>query len=142
MFNLPEIALLDVIVEHALSITMLSVALFVFSVACVLVFLTRIPPTYFQDSHRRDFMRHYPISVRWAGKIVKNLLGVALVLCGLVMAIPGVPGQGILTIVVGLALLDLPGKQRYERKLLSRSTVATAINRIRRKFSKRPLVLD
>lgn len=137
-----SLALLELIREHALEITAVSVASFVISIAFVIVFLTHIPPTYFQDSHDRNFMAHHPVPVRWVVKVIKNFLGAIIVLCGLVMAIPGVPGQGLLTIVVGLTLLDFPGKRRYERKLLRRPAVFSAINRTRQRFSKPPLILD
>ena len=56
--------------------------------------------------------------IRVLGLVAKNLAGVLLVLLGLIMAIPGVPGQGLLTAVIGITLLNLPGKLKVERRLL------------------------
>ena len=56
--------------------------------------------------------------MRWAGLIGKNALGIMLVLLGILMSIPGVPGQGILTILLGIMLIDLPGKRALEYKIL------------------------
>ncbi len=53
-----------------------------------------------------------------------------------------VPGQGILTILIGIMLLDLPGTRNLELKLVRRPHVLGAINRIRARFHKPPLELD
>ena len=37
--------------------------------------------------------------------------GGLLILLGLVMALPGIPGQGVLTMIVGLTMIDFPGKR-------------------------------
>jgi len=63
-------------------------------------------------------------------------------LLGIVMSLPGIPGQGVLTILLGIMLLDLPGKRRLEQKILSKPRVLEKINRLRQKFSRPPLVLD
>lgn len=73
-------------------------------------------------------------------RIGKNALGVLLIAAGLVMAIPGVPGQGVLTMLMGLLLLDLPGKRRFELRLLSRPEVLSRLNRMRARFGREPLV--
>ena len=73
---------------------------------------------------------------------MKNMLGVALVILGIIMSLPGVPGQGLLTILLGLMLLDLPGKRGWEQKLVKRPKVLQTINQLRGKFGKPPLVLD
>jgi hypothetical protein len=57
------------------------------------------------------------------------------------MSVPGVPGQGILTILLGIMLLDFPGKRECEYKLVSRPKVLRTINLLRQKFGKPPLVL-
>ncbi len=84
------------------------------------------------------------ISIGLAGsallKVAKNALGVLLVLLGVVLSLPGVPGQGLLTILIGLILLDLPGKQRFERRLMTRPAVFTAVNTVRARFGREPLL--
>jgi hypothetical protein len=112
------------------------------SLAVISFILVRVPSTYFQESHPRDFWVERHAVIRWAGVIGKNLLGTVLVLLGVLMSIPGVPGQGILTILLGVMLLDFPGKRQLELKLVSRPMILEKINRLRDKFSKPPLVLD
>ena len=60
----------------------------------------------------------------------------------LLRSLPGVPGQGILTMLLGVMLLSLPGKRRCEQWLVSRRRVRAGIDRIRGRFGKPPLVLD
>lgn len=71
--------------------------------------------------------------------ILKNLAGAALVLAGVVLSLPGIPGQGILTVFAGLLLLDIPGKRRLELALLRRPFVQRVIGRLRKRFKKEPL---
>lgn len=112
------------------------------SIGIISFILVKVPATYFQQSHPRQFwVERHPV-IRWTGLIAKNLLGVVLVLLGVLMSIPGVPGQGILTILLGIMLLDFPGKRQLENKLLSRPMILDKINRLRHRFSKPPLVLD
>jgi hypothetical protein len=43
------------------------------------------------------------------------------------------PGQGVLTLVVALLLLDLPGKRRLKRRILSMPRVLRVLNAWRRR---------
>jgi hypothetical protein len=61
---------------------------------------------------------------------------------GIVMSLPGVPGQGVLTILLGVMLLDFPGKRELEAKLVSRPQVYRAVNRLRARYGKPPFLLD
>jgi hypothetical protein len=115
---------------------------FVLTIALAVFILVSLPSTYFHLSHNRTFMQeHHPV-VRWIGIALKNVAGLMLVLWGLAMLIPGVPGQGVLTVFVGLLLLDFPGKRAAERRLLRQPAVLRAVNKLRAKFSRPPLILD
>ena len=50
-----------------------------------------------------------------------------------------VPGQGLLTILIGVMLTDFPGKYALERRLISQPSIFNAINWIRDKAGKEPL---
>lgn len=112
------------------------------SLALVAFLLVKLPATYFQASHGRDFLVDRHRTIRWVGLIAKNIVGLVMVVLGIAMSLPGVPGQGILTILLGIMLLDFPGKRRLEYKLVSRPKVLGTINRLREKFGKPPLILD
>jgi hypothetical protein len=103
--------------------------------------LVRLPADYFcgRRSDRSTAARH-PV-LRWISLIVKNCVGLAVVILGIVLSVPGVPGPGLLTILIGIALLDFPGKRRLEVWLLNRPKVLGPINRLRQRYGKPPLVL-
>ncbi|MGH9882404.1 MAG: hypothetical protein ACRD6N_13285 [Pyrinomonadaceae bacterium] len=115
---------------------------FTVSLAVVSIILVKIPPDYFKEGYRRDFWPDRHPGIRLAGVIGKNILGLVLVALGIAMSLPGVPGQGILTILLGVMLLDFPGKRRLEQKLISRPNVLRTVNRLRHRFGKPALVLQ
>jgi hypothetical protein len=115
---------------------------FSISLAIVSVIVVRIPRDYFKEDYPRKVLPNHHPAVRYLVIAGKNILGVLLVALGVVMSLPGVPGQGILTILLGVMLLDFPGKQTLEHKLVSRPQVLNAINKLRRRFGKPELVLD
>ena len=118
---------------------LVSLALSFGSIAFVMV---KIPPNYFSSHYERDFLPGSPWLVRWGAVIGKNILGVFLVILGIILSLPGVPGQGILTILLGLIMLDIPGKRPLEAKIIERPTVLAALNKLRAKYDKPPLIVD
>ena len=119
-----------------------SVVTFVVSIAVVTVVLVKLPANYFHSSHAREFLvERHPV-LRVVGIIAKNLLGLVLVGLGIVMSLPGVPGQGVLTILLGIMLLDFPGKRALETRIVSRPRINAAVNALRARFDKPPLLLD
>lgn len=123
---------------------LLGLALFVLSsvvsVLAVTLVLVLLPPSHFRGpapaAPRRAGVAH------WAGLVLKNALGLVLIALGLVLSLPAVPGQGILTILIGLMLLDFPGRRRLERALLRRPGVLPAINRLRGRFGRPPIEIE
>lgn len=115
---------------------------FLINLAIVSVILVKLPANYFQKSHERDFWKGRHQIVRILGVIGKNALGVLLVALGILLSLPGVPGQGLLTILLGIMLLDFPGRDRLEYWLVSRPKIFKAINKLRHRFSKPALMLD
>lgn len=119
-----------------------SVVTFVGSMVVVTFVLVRLPANYFHSSHARDFLAARHPVLRALGIFAKNLLGLVLVGAGVVMSLPGVPGQGVLTILLGIMLLDFPGKRALETRIVSRPRVFGAINAVRARFDRPPLMLD
>lgn len=115
---------------------------FTISLAIVSFIMVKIPPDYFHKDCPRDLWSDRHPAVRFLGVLAKNILGVVLVVLGVLMSLPGVPGQGILTILLGIMLLDFPGKRTLEHKLVSRPQVLKTINKLRHRFGKPALVLD
>tara|TARA_R110002167_G_scaffold114348_1_gene287997 strand:- start:7044 stop:7547 length:504 start_codon:yes stop_codon:yes gene_type:complete len=79
-------------------------------------------------------------SVSLVVNIAKIIVGVFLLVCGVVMLV--LPGQGLITIVIGLSLIPFPGKNKIEQKLLSRKSVRSSLNWIRIKANKAPFIFD
>jgi hypothetical protein len=119
-----------------------SVVTFVASIGVVTVVLVKLPANYFHSSHDREFLVHRHPVLRAVGIFLKNLLGLVLVGFGVLMSLPGVPGQGVLTILLGIMLLDFPGKRALETRIVGRPRVYNAVNALRARFDKPPLLLD
>ena len=118
------------------------VGTFAANIALVSFILVKIPADYFKKTHKTQFWVGPNPALHAAKMIGKNILGIFLVVLGIILSIPGVPGQGLLTILLGVVLLDFPGKRNLERKLLSRQEIVKTIDRLRKKFNKPPLELD
>ena len=114
----------------------------VISFAAIGIVMIKIPPHYFSSRHESDFLPDSPWLVRWGAVIAKNIAGVILIVFGILLSLPGIPGQGILTILLGLMFLDIPGKRPLETKIIKQPTVLSAINRLRARYDKLPLELD
>jgi len=127
--------------NYLLGFALLWVAAFAASLVAITVLLVRLPPDYFLNSHRRELWIDRHRVIRWSGLILKNATGLFLVALGLVLSVPGIPGQGVLTALIGLMLLDFPGKRQLEQRLLARPRVYLAINKLRRRFGREPLII-
>ena len=142
--------MMDLLSEFAHSLTwrgalfgvLIFLVTFVVNLAIVTFILVKIPSDHFKKDHKSQFWSGQHPALRGAAFVAKNILGILLVVLGIVLSIPGVPGQGLLTILLGIMLLDFPGKHTLERKLLSRPEVVKAINGLRHRFDKPPLQLD
>lgn len=109
-----------------------SLFMFVATLAAVPVIVARIPADYFMRyEHRPRLIRRRLPVVGLIVLVLKNLLGLLLLLMGVAMLV--LPGQGLLTIVIALTLLNFPGKYRLERWVVSRPPVFRAINWVRRR---------
>ena len=80
--------------------------------------------------------------LRWAGVIGKNLVGYFVIVLGMVLTLPEIPGQGLLMILVGIMLIGFPGKRRLVKRLLGVPRVVQGLHWLRHRFGKPPLVLD
>lgn len=121
-------------------------ALLAFSVVTVVAtavgvpwFFCRIEPDHFHDEQRLS-MAFVPRGSFWRPVLLllRNVLGVVLIVLGVLMLV--LPGQGLLTIIVGLLLLSFRGKRRFERWLISQETVFRGINALRRRAQRPPLL--
>jgi hypothetical protein len=115
-----------------------SILILIISILGISWFVAQIPEDYFLSSKRKPskWQEQKPI-LRLAVLFGKNIIGVSLIIGGLLMLV--LPGQGLLTIVTGLLLINYPGKYKLEQKLVAIPSVFRALNWIRVKANKPPL---
>ena len=130
--------LLGILREYGDLLLAASLASLVVAVLSFPLIVARIPPDYFSHPHRHRLSaraRHPLVLLLLA--TIKNLLGALFLLAGLVMLFT--PGQGLLTMLVGLMLMNYPGKYRLERWLVTRPKVLQALNWMRARTGYPPL---
>jgi hypothetical protein len=115
-----------------------SLGLFVGTLLVVPVLIARMRADHFmsRDPPPDAFLGRHP-AVRWLGRGLKNVVGVVLVAMGIAMLV--LPGQGILTILIGLSLVDFPGKRTLELRLVQQRHVRRSIDWIRERADQPPL---
>lgn len=127
--------------EILLWLAIISAAAFIISLFSLPWLVAMIPPDYFCHDNRvpTPWKRSSP-TVRVTLIVLKNCLGVLLFAGGILMLF--IPGQGILTMAMGLVLMDYPGKYRLERKIVSVPTIFRGLNWLRQRRGAPPLELD
>lgn len=70
--------------------------------------------------------------------LLRNLMALLLILAGVAMLV--LPGQGLLTILVGVGVSDLPGRRRALRAVAFQRGVLAVIDAVRRRGGQRPLL--
>jgi len=115
-----------------------SVLMFLGSLCTIPVILIKIPADYFASLETKSRIDVRDLSFfRILYLIFKNIVGIAFILAGLIMLL--LPGQGILTIIVGMSLLNFPGKYRLVRNIIRNKTILNTINKLRSKAAKPPI---
>lgn len=113
----------------------LSVLILVFSIAGMGWFIAQIPEDYFTyDKRRGKHWNKYSSKARIAIIIFKNIFGGIMLVGGLFLLV--LPGQGLLTMVIGLFLIDYPGKFQLEQKIISIPSIFRSLNWFRAKARK------
>lgn len=134
-----EIIQLAIPADVLVGFTIASVIGFISSLIIIPLILIRLPADYFDTRIPRHWMRdHHPV-LRVIGLIIKNVVGLVFILAGFIMLF--LPGQGLLTILIGISLIDFPKKRELEAKLIGSSKVYGTINNLRNKFGKPPLTV-
>ena len=117
-----------------------SVIAFVGTLIAIPAILIRLPPDYFQNHHHKPwFANHHPV-IRTVGLLAKNIIGVIFLLAGIAMLV--LPGQGLMTMLLGILFIDFPGKHRLEQKLIQHPNILKAINALRKKAGEPPFIFD
>jgi hypothetical protein len=117
-----------------------SLVVVVASAVAIPALVVRMPPDYFAHARRpKGRLASSHPALRGLIIVGKNAVGAVLMVAGLAMLL--LPGQGLLTALVGFFLIDAPGKYRVEKWLVRRSLVRRPIDWMRRKRGREPLKL-
>ncbi len=109
------------------------------TIALLPFLVVRIPEDYFRHRHRRhEYVRDRHPLVHHAIVLLKNFLGVVLILAGIAMLV--LPGQGLLTLLIGLMLTDFPGKYRIEKRIVGQPGILKAVNWLRQRAGHPPVL--
>ncbi len=115
-----------------------SVLTFIGSLIVIPILVIHIPQKYFLHQKRNPAVNpaQNP-GLRHLILILKNVFGVLFVLAGIAMLV--LPGQGLLTILIGVILVDFPGKYALERKIIRQKQVLSVVNRLRARAGRPPI---
>ena len=135
-----EISLLNNLLEYTNTyknfifwISLVSLTIFIISILSIRWLVLLIPENYFKEKKNSILKEEY--FFYWiAFKFIKNSLGYLLIIVGILMLV--LPGQGILTIFIGMILSDYPGKYYIEKKIIQSSIILRTINSIRKRSGK------
>src|SRR5690554_1970923 len=97
--------------------------------------LIRLPEDYFvaTQQHKPD---RSPLG--WLVWLLRNSLAIVLFIVGLLMLV--LPGQGLLMILIAIGASTLHHKYTLERVIIRRKTVFDAVNWVRGRFNRRPMI--
>jgi len=114
-------------------LTLASVFMALASMVIIPVLIVKMPADYFTYQKR---LRSWTLG-RVALYVFRNALALVFLVAGLIMLI--LPGQGLLTILIAVAISDVPGKYRLELFILNQPRVLRAMNWIRKRYNRQPL---
>jgi hypothetical protein len=116
-------------------IVTVSALIFVVSLIFTPFLVSKIPHDYFTNP------QYHKLEIKHFGHLIfvvlRSVFGFLLILLGVAMLFT--PGQGILAIIVGLFLMEFPGKKRLEHKIIENEITFKSLNWMREKFKKPPL---
>ncbi len=115
-----------------------SSVIFLISLLSIGWLVSLIPSDYFINRKESKFKLNYPVA--WiVSAVVKNIFGYVLILGGILMLI--LPGQGLITIFIGLLLSNYPGKYSIEKRIIASPKILKSINWLRKRSNEPPLII-
>jgi len=114
-----------------------SIGTFLVGILLAAVGIVYLPRDYFSQRYRPFSHKISNVILRRTYLVGKNVIGVLFVLTGVMLLV--LPGQGLLTIAIGLSLTDFPGKHKIVGRLTRRGPVLRGANWLRSKAGRYPL---
>lgn len=116
-----------------------SLVILVISAISIGFIIRKIPHDYFLSEKRGMSLYKNKNPFFWFIVLtLKNIIGYCLILGGILMLV--LPGQGLLTILVGLILSDYPGKFKLEKRIIKTNLILKTINWYRNKSNIPPII--
>lgn len=116
-------------------LAVLSFATFVISLVLIPWLIGRLPQKCFETLANPQ-KKPWQVPVGLLRFVLRNILGSLLLVAGFLMLF--LPGQGLLTILIGLSLLSFPGKRRLLLFAVRGKKTREALDWLRRKVGKPP----
>jgi hypothetical protein len=129
----------EFIADHSDAILLLasiSLAAFIVSLLFLPLIMIALPRDFFV---RGPFVPVHLSPLRLCLKVVKNMIGGLFLTAGFVMLF--IPGQGLLTLLLGISLMDFPGKRMLEIRIVRSPKVHRSLNWLRAKANRPPFEL-
>ena len=115
-----------------------SSVIFLVSLLSIGWLVSLIPSDYFINRKESKFKLNYPVA--WiVSAVIKNIFGYILIFGGILMLI--LPGQGLITIFIGLLLSNYPGKYSIEKRIIASPKILKSINWLRKRSNEPPLII-
>ena len=114
----------------------LSLLLMVITLVALALVVITLPKDYFIRNHRKPHGLTHALPCQGLS-LLKNLIGILFILLGIALLV--LPGQGALTILIGLTMTNFPGKYRLERRIIRQRAIHQTLNKIRKLANKPPL---
>jgi archaellum biogenesis protein FlaJ (TadC family) len=116
-----------------------SVITFIVSLVAIPWIISKMPEDYFSNQQRHSaYQDNYHPLIYLLLRILKNIIAIIFIIAGFIMLFT--PGQGFLTILVGLGLSDFPGKFALEQKIVRNKKIFNALNWVRKRTGVAPLI--
>ena len=120
--------------QYFVWVGIVSFVVFVASLLLTPILLGKIPQDYFIHTNQ------HKVEIKHLGHLIivisRTIVGFVLLIAGIIMLVT--PGQGIISILLGLFLMEFPGKRKLELKLINHEPTFKALNWLRGKANKDP----
>lgn len=119
------------------ALVILSVLFWIGTIVVVPLVVVYLPVDYLTNEAASTLKHRLPAAWRYPYLIVKNIFGAIFILAGIAMLV--LPGQGILTLVLGIGLISFPGKHRLIQRVFGRRRILKILNRWRARAGRPPM---
>lgn len=120
--------------QYFVWVGIVSFVVFVASLLLTPILLGKVPQDYFVHTNQQK------VEIKHLGHLIivisRTIVGFVLLIAGIIMLVT--PGQGIISILLGLFLMEFPGKRKLELKLINHEPTFKALNWLRGKANKDP----